>query len=52
MWDLYYVGLLLMEKKKGINYRLGLGKVFKEAFKNSCYELQNGGRQWKEFVLR
>ncbi|RDL36739.1 uncharacterized protein BP5553_06091 [Venustampulla echinocandica] len=45
-WDLYYV--LLIETKSGISKRVGLGKVFKEAFENSC---QDEGKQWKEFIL-
>lgn len=44
-WDLYFV--LLVETKSGISRRVGLGKVFKEAFNNSC-----GPRKtWKEFIL-
>ncbi|KAH7356882.1 heterokaryon incompatibility protein-domain-containing protein [Rhexocercosporidium sp. MPI-PUGE-AT-0058] len=45
-WDLYYV--LLVEYKNDIAYRVGLGKVFKEAFNYSC-KLE--GKEWKEFVL-
>jgi hypothetical protein len=45
-WDLYYT--LLIEQKAGISYRVGLGKVFKEAFHNSC---KPGGKEWKEFIL-
>ena len=44
-WDLYYV--LLIEVKDEIAYRVGLGKVYKEAFANSCREEP----QWKEFIL-
>ncbi|KAI9853965.1 MAG: hypothetical protein M1813_001609 [Trichoglossum hirsutum] len=44
-WDLYYV--LLVEHHRGIARRVGLGKVFKEAFFNPCLP----GRQWKEFIL-
>ena len=44
-WDLYYV--LMIEHKGEIAYRVGLGKVFKEAFSNSCAP----GKQWKEFIL-
>jgi hypothetical protein len=45
-WDLYYV--LLIEVKGNIAYRVGLGKVFKEAFNNSC---KPEGKQWKEYIL-
>lgn len=45
-WDLYYV--LLIEAKNDISTRVGLGKVFKEAFENSC---KPEGKQWKEFIL-
>ena len=45
-WDLYYV--LLIEYKNDIAYRVGLGKVFKDAFNNSC---KSEGKQWKEFIL-
>jgi hypothetical protein len=44
-WDLYYV--LLVEVKDEIAYRVGLGKVYKEAFENSCRE----GKSWDEFIL-
>jgi hypothetical protein len=48
-WDLYYV--LLIETVEvdelKIARRLGLGKVFIEAFENSC----EPGKQWKEFIL-
>ncbi|KAL1631759.1 hypothetical protein SLS56_004278 [Neofusicoccum ribis] len=43
-WDLYFV--LLVETRRGISRRVGLGKVFKEAFKNSCAPCQ-----WKEFIM-
>ena len=43
-WDLYYV--LLLEIHDEIAYRIGLGKVFKEAFENACRE-----KQWKEIIL-
>lgn len=33
-WDLYYV--LLITHEDDISYRQGLGKVFKDAFDNSC----------------
>jgi hypothetical protein len=46
-WDLYYV--MLIETKSDISTRVGLGKVFKEAFENSCG--QDGKKQWKEFIL-
>jgi hypothetical protein len=45
-WDLYYV--LLIEYRSNIAYRVGLGKIFKEAFNNSC---KPEGKQWKEFIL-
>jgi hypothetical protein len=45
-WDLYYV--LLVEYRQDIAYRVGLGKVFKDAFDNSC-KLE--GKRWKEFIL-
>jgi hypothetical protein len=46
-WDLYYVWLI--EYRDDIAYRVGLGKVYKEAFKkNSC---KPGERRWKEFIL-
>lgn len=44
-WDLYYV--LLIEMKDEIAYRVGLGKVYKEAFENSCRQ----EKKWKEFIL-
>lgn len=44
-WDLYYV--LLIEVKDEIAYRVGLGKVYKEAFENSCRE----EKKWEEFIL-
>jgi hypothetical protein len=43
--DLYYV--LLIEHRGEIVYRIALGKVFKEAFANSCLP----GREWKEIIL-
>jgi hypothetical protein len=46
VWDLYYV--LLIEYRNEIAYRVGLGKVFKDAFLNSC---KKDGKQWKEFIL-
>ncbi|MCJ1400345.1 hypothetical protein MMC11_003550 [Xylographa trunciseda] len=45
-WDLYYVFLIEVDELK-VARRLGLGKVFKEAFENSC----EPGKQWKEFIL-
>ncbi len=45
-WDLYYV--LLVEYRSDIAYRVGLGKVYKEAFENSC---KSEGKRWKEFIL-
>lgn len=44
-WDLYFV--LLVETKFGISRRIGLGKVFKEAFNNSC----GPRKKWKEFIM-
>lgn len=44
-WDLYFV--LLIEYQRGIARRVGLGKVFKDAFNNSCPP----GRTWKEFIM-
>ncbi|KAF2270472.1 HET-domain-containing protein [Lojkania enalia] len=44
-WDLFFV--LLLETRLGISRRVGLGKVFKEAFNNSC----GPGKTWKEFIL-
>lgn len=44
-WDLYYA--LLIEYDGQIARRVGLGKVFKAAFSNSCA----GPKQWKEFLL-
>ena len=44
-WDLYYV--LLVNYADEIAYRVGLGKVYKEAFTNSCRE----DMKWKEFIL-
>lgn len=45
-WDLYYV--LLIEYRSDIAYRVGLGKMYKEAFENSC---KPEGKKWKEFIL-
>ncbi|KAF2727328.1 HET-domain-containing protein, partial [Polyplosphaeria fusca] len=45
-WDLYYV--LLVEYHADIAYRVGLGKIYKEAFENSC---KPEGKRWKEFIL-
>jgi hypothetical protein len=44
-WDLYYV--LLVIYRDEIAYRVGLGKVYKEAFANSCRE----DMKWREFIL-
>ena len=44
-WDLYYV--LLVEHRGGIAHRVGLGKVFQEAFSNPCLP----GLEWKEIIL-
>jgi len=43
---LYYV-LLVEHNSGGIAARRGLGKVFKEAFSNSCLP----GREWKEIIM-
>jgi len=47
-WDLYYVLLVDRDPNTGISYRMGLGKVFKDAFENSC---RPGGKEWREFIL-
>jgi hypothetical protein len=45
-WDLWYV--LLVEKvDEVVVRRVGLGKVFQEAFENSC----SPGKEWKEFIM-
>ena len=44
-WDLFYV--LLIEVRDEIAYRVGLGKVFKEAFENACGDK----KKWKEIIL-
>lgn len=44
-WDLYYV--LLIQHRGEIAETVGLGKVFKEAFENSCDEVKS----WKEIIL-
>ena len=44
-WDLYYV--LLIETTDEIAHRVGLGKVYKEAFRNSCVR----DAEWREFIL-
>lgn len=50
-WDLYYV-LLIERNKEDIALRLGLGKVFKEAFPNSVTGRSGElGMSWREFVL-
>lgn len=47
-WDLFYVLLVQDEgTSSNIKNRIGLGKVFKEAFANSCAP----GRGWREFIL-
>ena len=49
-WDLYYVLLVeSSEQNENIWYRVGLGKIFKEAFDYSCGP--EGKKQWKEFIL-
>ena len=45
-WDLYYV-LLIEHDKDGIAHRVGLGKIYKEAFSRSC----GGQMEWKELLL-
>ncbi|MCJ1236230.1 hypothetical protein MMC14_004208 [Varicellaria rhodocarpa] len=45
-WDLYYVLLIEVNEMK-VSRRLGLGKVYKEAFENSC----EPGKTWKEVIL-
>jgi hypothetical protein len=47
-WDLFYVLLIEYDDDTGIAYRVGLGKVYKEAFENSC---KPEGKRWKEFIL-
>lgn len=44
-WDLYYV--LLLEHRGAVSYRVGLGKIFKDALENSCLP----GTSWKEIIL-
>lgn len=44
-WDIYYV--LLVTEIDGVCYRLGLGKVYKEAFLHSCKQ----EAEWREFIL-
>lgn len=44
-WDLYYV--MLIETEGDISQRVGIGKVFKQAFYNSFAP----GRRWDEFIL-
>ncbi|KAF2095138.1 hypothetical protein NA57DRAFT_79623 [Rhizodiscina lignyota] len=49
-WDLYYVLLVEnSEQNENIWYRVGLGKIFKEAFNNSCGPDRK--KQWKELIL-
>ncbi|KAH7411488.1 heterokaryon incompatibility protein-domain-containing protein [Cadophora sp. MPI-SDFR-AT-0126] len=45
-WDLYYV-LLIQHDEEEIAHRIGLGKIYKEAFSRSC----QGEQQWKELLL-
>ncbi len=45
-WDLYYV-LLITYDEHHIAERVGLGKVFKNGFANSC----GAGPEWKEIIL-
>jgi hypothetical protein len=45
-WELYYV-LLVQHDDLGIAHRVGLGKVYKDAFQNSC----GGVAEWKEFIF-
>lgn len=49
-WDLYYVLLIDRDPNTGISYRMGLGKVFRDAFENSCID-KSGGKEWREFIL-
>jgi hypothetical protein len=45
-WDLWYV--LIVEKIDDVVVRkMGLGKIFQEAFENSC----SPGKEWKEFIM-
>jgi hypothetical protein len=45
-WDLWYV--LLVEKIDDVVVkRMGLGKVFQDAFENSC----SPGKEWREFIM-
>jgi len=45
-WDLWYA--LMVEYVDGVVVnRIGLGKVFKEAFENSC----EPGIEWREFIM-
>jgi hypothetical protein len=46
-WGLYYF-LPLERDMNGIAYRVGLGKVFNDAFNNSC-RLKN--KQWRDLIL-
>jgi hypothetical protein len=46
-WYLYYVLLIEYDEGTKIASRVGLGKIYKEAFFNSC----DPGRHWKEFIL-
>ena len=45
-WDLWYV-ILLETDEDGISRRLGVGKVFKDAFHQSFFP----GMDWREFIL-
>lgn len=45
-WDLYYV-LLITYDEHHIAERAGFGKVYKDAFANSC----GAGPEWKEIIL-
>ncbi|KAF2229546.1 HET-domain-containing protein [Viridothelium virens] len=44
-WDLYFV--MLVEKEGDVSRRVGIGKVFKQAFFNSFAP----GKDWREFIL-
>ncbi|KAL9085174.1 MAG: hypothetical protein Q9165_007705 [Trypethelium subeluteriae] len=44
-WDLYFV--MLVEKEGDVSRRVGVGKVFKQAFFNSFAP----GQKWREFIL-
>lgn len=47
-WDLYFVLLIETPPDQNISRRVGLGKVFKSAFNNTCTP---EGKTWKEIIL-